>query len=436
MKIIILINLFLIFNTANSEEKSLIDHYLRSRINHYNIRPLKNISKNTNTYQLILGERLFSDKILSGNKNISCQTCHNPSTGTTDQFPMSQTTDGKGILKRNAPALFNLGNDKNFMFWDGRIYYDVINKSFITPEKDLNGINPKAGYIVKSMKSALTAQALFPMVTNNEMKGEVGENEIANAKTNLEAWDLIVNRLMTSTQDSPNLISYQKLFKLAYPRVAKKEFNIAHIAEAIAAFESEKFQARDTPFERYLEGHNEAMTNEQKKGLIVFLDQGRCINCHQGSELGNNSLFASVATPQWGEVPLKLDKGRGDVTKDHSSDYFFRVPSLINVALTAPYMHNGSLKSLRDVINHYDHISKSLYNFKISELQQKEIPVKIEVIKSPLLLDDIWLSSQRKDTPKLKNKLFLTGLDKHYLESFLSEALTDSKWVRESLLPE
>jgi cytochrome c peroxidase len=416
---------------AYTEDKSAFDYILRKRIDFYHIEPLKILPINTNRFQVELGKRLFSEKNMSGNRRMACINCHNPKKGTSDGFPMSQSENGKSILKRNSPGLFNIGmNEKSFMFWDGRVHYDFKNKIFTTPEAALNGPNPKAKEITSTLTSALSAQAIFPLVSHNEMLGEKGENDIADAKDNLQAWDRILSRLKNDQSHNSQLRSYSQLFTQAYPNTPIEKINIGHVAESIAAFEREEFQSTGSPFQRYLKGENKAMSHNQKLGLMVFLGNGKCINCHQGSELGNNSLFASVGAPQWGEAPLILDKGRGEVVNESKKNFFFRVPSLLNISLTAPYMHNGAFQTIRAVIDHYDHVSESLNEFEVNNERRNTIPVEVTIEKDPLQLDDIWLSSQSGLTPKLKNRLFLSPIDKENLEIFLKEALTDSKWAK------
>lgn len=406
-----------------------LDHLLRNRIEFYNLRPLKKIPLNPNRSQVELGRLLFSEKKISGNKRISCQTCHDPATGTNDRLPISQTENGKGVLTRNAPPLFNVGLDaRTSMFWDGRVKFDPKTNVFTTPEEALNGPNPSAHEITSQLKSALAAQAIFPMVTHNEMMGEVGENEIANAENRIEAWDRIIERLKKENPSADPTQSYVQLFLKAYPNTPVEKLNIGHAGEAIAAFQREEFESINTPFQRYLRGDNNAMTLSQKRGFAVFLGKGHCIDCHQGSELGRGNLFASVATPQWGAVPFVLDKGQGDVLKDPKRNFFFRVPSLINLKVTAPYMHNGAFETLDEVIDHYDFISEALSNFTISPERQATIPVKISIANQPLVLDDIWLSSQSGLFPELKNRLRLIKREERLLKIFLSEALTDPKW--------
>jgi cytochrome c peroxidase len=411
----------LLFSSVYSSEKNLIlDSLLRPRLKVLGMNGLHEPLPSTNQAQVELGKKLFSEKLLSGNKRMSCQTCHNPKMGTSDGLAMSQTENSRGILRRNAPHLFNIGlGKKQNMFWDGRVQFDFEEKIFSTPEPALNGPAPRAEALTRAMTSALSAQALFPLVTSNEMMGLKGENEIADSQSNLEAWAKITGRIKSKPE-------YKKLLESAYPHVGIININIGHLAQAIGAFEREQFISVDSPFQKYLRGDNGAMTNSQKRGLVIFMN--KCMSCHSGNELGDNNLFASVAVPQWGEKPLVLDKGRVEVSRKTEEIFFFKTPSLMNVALTAPYMHNGSLQTIREVIEHYNHISRSLNGFEASAERRDKIPVEVEIEKRPQILDEIWLSSQAAGNPKLNNRMFLTDLEKDYLEIFLREALTDPFW--------
>lgn len=410
--------LFLLVSTFAARAESL-DQALREKINFFGIKALAPLPINPNRTQVELGRRLFMDVELSGNKNISCMTCHHPMAGTSDLLPLSRTEDGNGILKRNSQSLFNLGHH-SFMFWDGRVHYDSINKIFTTPEPNL----PKE--ITTAMTSALSAQALFPMVSREEMRGRPGDNEIADAKNNLEAWDLIVTRLKNQVSTNPRHKPYSQLFRQAYPETELQKINIGHIAESIAAFEKEQFQSMGSPFFRYLDGDNGALSEKQKRGFMVFVDGGKCIACHQGGELGNNTFFASVGVPQWGAEPLTPDLGRGEINNESFRNYFFRTPSLLNVALTAPYMHNGAFKNLREVINHYSSIKTSLGNYEIPADTRVSMPVPVAVEKDPNQLKNVWNSIQ---APFLRRGLMLSESEKDDLEAFLSEALSDPKWI-------
>ena len=282
-----------------------LDQYLRSKIKFFDLTPVVEVPPNSNRSQVELGRRLFMETNLSGNRNISCLTCHDPRHGTSDGLPLSQNHNGKGILRRNSIALFNVGNKfHTFMFWDGRVHYDLDTKKFQTPEPNL------ASNITSVMTSALSAQALFPIVNNDEMRGAEGENEIANARTNAEAWDKILYRLKNEDSGSGRVKNYSQLFQESFPGTPIEKITIGHVGEAIASFEREAFQATGSPFNQYLKGDNNAMTEKQKRGFAVFMNSN-CIACHSGPELGNNTFFASVGVPQWGALPLAPDRGRG-----------------------------------------------------------------------------------------------------------------------------
>lgn len=413
----------LFWMSTSALHASSIDTYVRSRLEFFNITPYKALEIDQSDEaraKFVLGRRLFMDTNLSGNRNISCLVCHHPMKGTSDGLALSQTEDGLGILKRNSSSLFNVGDKFNtFMFWDGRVQFHPENQSFTTPEPALNGVNPKAPQITAALSSALSAQALFPLVSHEEMRGKKGDNEIADAKNNLQVWDLIIKRIKTEGSSQ----TYVKLFNRAFPK--NPDFNIGHAAEAMSVFMREQFQSNTSPFHRYVAGDDSAMTDKQKRGLIVFIERGKCIACHQGSLLGLNSFFASVGVPSFGAKPFSPDIGRGEMPGETFRSFFFKTPSLINVALTAPYMHNGAFKTIREVIQHYNNIQASLNTFDLSDERRKEFPVEMEVRKSSGDINDIFTSIQ---AGFLRSGLGFTKVEMDELEAFLSEALTDPRW--------
>lgn len=402
-----------------------VDDFIYQRLKIFGIGKYETLPVNpAPDYQakIELGRRLFMDPILSGNKNVSCLTCHNPMTGTSDGRALSFTEDGKRVLRRNANSLYNIGDPANkFMFWDGRVHYNPTKKVFTTPEPAFNGENAKALEITSVMQSALSAQSIFPIVNMDEMRGQPGDNEIANAKTDLEAWDLVVRRL-TGDKNS----KYIDLFNRAYPNVQK--INIGHAGEAMGTFMRESFQSNGSPFNRYAAGDAKALSPQQKRGLQVFMSSN-CIACHSGPTLGNNSFFASVGVPFYGAKPWAADRGRAEVTNENFRTYFFKTPSLINVGLSAPYMHNGAFKTLREVINHYNDIDSSITNFDISK-RRNEFPVEVEVLNSPADTGALRASIQ---AGFLLSGLELTTTSIDDLEVFLKEGLTDPKWDPKNL---
>ncbi len=400
-----------------------LDNFIRNRLELFDITPYQTLPVDQSDEfkaKMLMGRRLFMDPNLSGNRNISCMVCHHPMKGTSDGLPLSQTVDGKGVLKRNSPGLYNIGDKfSTFMFWDGRVHYHPTKKVFTTPEPALNGPTPKAPEITSVMTSALAAQAIFPLVAHEEMSGYKGENEIADAKTNLEAWDLLIKRIT----EEGNSGAYVSLFNRAFP--GQPKMNIGHVGEAIATFERYQFQSNTSGFHRYVAGDNTAMTAQQKRGFVVFMDRGRCIACHQGNLLGLNTFFASVGVPSYGAKPFEMDIGRGEVNNERFRSFFFKTPSLINVGLTAPYFHNGAFSTIREVINHYNNIDKSLATYEVSAERKKLFPVEVEVRNSAKDLSEIFASIE---AGFLRGGLGFSEEEKDDLEAFLTGALTDPKW--------
>lgn len=397
-----------------------LDAVLKQKIDFFGIHAMDPMPKQENRAQIELGRRLFIDPNLSGNRNIACLSCHMPPRGTSDGLPLSRTEDNQNILRRNSQGIFNAGRPGHpNMFWDGRVHYNAATKTFTTPEKNL------PAEISSVLSSALSAQALFPMVSPEEMKGKPGDNEIADAKTNLEAWDKILTRLKNEKIESGRVKSYSELFVAAYPGTPLEKINIGHAAEAIGRFESEMFQTTGSPFNQYLKGKNDAMTVQQKRGLLTFMNRG-CIACHQGGELGLNTFFASVGVPQWGAKPMQKDYGRGEINNETFRKYFFRTPSLLNVGLTAPYMHNGAFATIREVLNHYSNIKQSIETYSISEQTRRKLPVEVEVLNDAETKAELFRSME---APFLRNGLNLSDAEKDDLEAFLKEALTDPAWA-------
>ncbi|MBC7540344.1 MAG: cytochrome-c peroxidase, partial [Bacteriovorax sp.] len=136
--------LFLSFILSFNVHAVSVDEYLHQQLDFFGVKKYESLPvNNSDEYQskINLGRKLFIDTNLSGNRNISCLTCHNPAKGLSDGHGLSQTEDGKGVLKRNSSSLFNIGDKFNtFMFWDGRVHYTPSKKTFETPEAALNGV--------------------------------------------------------------------------------------------------------------------------------------------------------------------------------------------------------------------------------------------------------------------------------------------------------
>ena len=343
---------------AENQNASLKELFAR-----HGITPLFLEQKNSESRKVVeLGRFLYFDKVLSGNKDISCAACHHPQFASVDALPVPIGTGGLGLgpkrelkrgafIPRNAPAAFNLGF-KSFhkTMWDGRIAVDE-NGHLKTPEPKLNGASPQAAAIVEQLTTVAAAQAMFPVTSADEMRGHPGENEIADANTNLEIW----SRLMARLAQIPE---YRELFLKAYPGVQNfSDFNFGHAARAIAAFENFAFLADRSPLDRYLAGNESALTSQQIRGAKLYLGKANCVSCHSGSHL-TDFEFYSLGTPQLGpgkggSEPSREDRGLALLTGNSADNYKFKTPTLRNVALTGPWMHSGVYHSLKDVVTHH-----------------------------------------------------------------------------------
>jgi cytochrome c peroxidase len=325
-----------------------------------------------------LGEALFYDKLLSGNRNVSCATCHHPTAGTGDGLPLSlgegalgQTTarvatESDQVVARNAPPLFHVGAaGVETMFWDSRVRRDA-GGVLTTPEPSLNGGTPARPDMTQQLTSALAAQAMFPVTSSAEMRGDPGENELADAADNLAVWDAIMVRLVGTSNGTVGGVSeYRTLFRAAFPSVDYDLLTFAHAARAIAAFESVTWSRFDTPFDRFLAGDDAALGEAAKRGAALFTGRARCADCHSGPLL-SDFRHHSIATPQLGPGAggEPDDRGRALETGDRRDDYEFRTPPLRNIELTAPYFHAGAFASLEDTIRHYRDPRASLLGYR------------------------------------------------------------------------
>ena len=360
------------FTLLRSDRDLILDAELRLLLFQNDVRPL-NANLNLDANKVTLGRLLFHDKELSGNRDISCATCHPASIGTTDRLALSIGTGGTGFgpnrqlgvgrtrVPRNAPDLFNRAFTET-MFWDGRVSGSAVT-GFSTPA----GTQLPAG-----LDSALAAQAMFPVLIRTEMRGNLGDRDVFGASNELAAiadgnmtatWSAIMNRLMAIPE-------YQSLFARAYPGVSSQSLGFQHAANAIAEYQKDAFTSLNSPFDRYLSGQDDALSLEQKEGALIFYGIGKCASCHSGALLTDDS-FHNIAVPQLGPgtSPSGLDFGRSAVTGLLQDQFAFKTPSLRNVSLTAPYMHNGAITSLVDAVAHYHLIEQSLLNYDPSQLE-------------------------------------------------------------------
>lgn len=328
-----------------------------------------------NPAKVTLGAQLFFDKILSGNLNISCATCHHALTDTGDGLSLPVGEGGRGLgvtrdtgagsdavherVPRNAPPVFNLGaREFRTLFHDGRVQVDATQPSgFLSPAGDA---------LPPGLDNVLAVQAMFPVTSGTEMAGQPGENPVADAAGAGDlagVWAQLAERLQ-------NVSGYVGQFVSVYDDVnVAEDITYVHVANAIAAFEAVNWRADNSPFDSYLRGDKGAMSARARQGMRVFYapHRGNCASCHSGTFQTNHS-FAAIAAPQIGPgkgdgFDGRDDFGRERVTLDAADRYHFRVPTLRNVALTAPYGHAGAFDTLEAMVRHHLDTIASLQSY-------------------------------------------------------------------------
>ncbi len=232
------------------------------------------------------------------------------------------------------------------MFHDGRLS---------TSDTYENGFNsPAEEWLPEGFNSLLAAQAVFPLVAQFEMAGNPRENEIAGAVHDRidAAWPILAKRVRVTGD-------YGARFVGAFDHLTGPEdVTIVEIANALAAFMATEWQSFESPFDRYLAGDKAAMSEQAKTGKDLFFGDARCSACHAGKLLSDQQ-FHALGLPPFGPGrtrrfdPAARDVGRMGETDRLEDAYRFRTPMLRNVALTAPYGHNGAYPTLRGIIRHH-----------------------------------------------------------------------------------
>ncbi|MDY7228843.1 cytochrome-c peroxidase [Hyalangium rubrum] len=256
----------------------------------FKLAPVKDAPQVQDTeVRIALGRMLFHDPRLSKNHDISCNTCHNLATFGVDNKALSDGHRGqKGT--RNSPTVYNAANHVA-QFWDGRA-------------------------------PTLEVQAEGPIFNPVEMAMPDDK------------------RLVATLNSIPQ---YVKHFKQAFPG-EKKPVTAGNAARAIAAFERQL--TTPSRFDQFLAGEQAALTEAERRGLELFVSSG-CTTCHNGPAVGGTSFQKLGLIEEW---PHLADKGRFDVTRNEEDQAKFRVPTLRNVDKTGPYLHDGSVQALPEMV--------------------------------------------------------------------------------------
>ena len=273
-----------------------------------------------------LGRLLFFDPILSANNEVSCATCHSPTKGFTDGLDRSNGFSEGVKTRRNAPTVLNAA------------FNGIDLEGHLDPE------NSPQFYDNRSL--SLEEQCLGPLLNPDEMKGK-GLSEGAYIES-LE-------------QEVTNVKAYQELFFKAF---SDSTASIDNITKAIATYERTLITP-NAPFDRYMRGDLNAMTDQQVKGMQAFISVG-CNDCHSGPMFSDYKLhvLGVDAHPGLG----KYDDGDGN--------YGFRTTTLRNLEYTAPYMHNGQLKTIEEVMQFYANKRS-----KHPEVSNRELATEFKALK-------------------------------------------------------
>lgn len=289
-----------------------------------------------------LGKMLFWDPVLSGNKDVACVTCHHPALGYADAIPFSQGVGGVGLgtnrtggtlTKRNAPTVINAAF--NGILLDGSY----------TPQSSPMFWDNRA--------QSLEGQALLPILSKEEMRGtSIPEAHIV---------DTIIERLN-------QIPEYKELFLAAY---GSDEVNQERILQAIATFER-GIIANNSRFDQYMRGDQQAMSENEVQGMNAFVQVG-CADCHGGPMFSDYKLH-TIGVPDNTAVPDEGATGAFD----------FRTPTLRNLSITSPYMHNGIHQTLEEVMEFYLEVAEG----ENEELNEHISPSQLDVEMQDLQMDD------------------------------------------------
>jgi cytochrome c peroxidase len=339
-----------------------------------------------------LGRMLFFDPILSGNKDTNCAVCHHPQNASTISSSLAVGTkaeiqDGVRIpgndhsfTPRNPPDLFNLGDPAlTTIFWDGRM--EQVDDSRFAMHDRMSG--RAEGNYVRSMpeitENLLAGQVMFPVTDRDEMRGDYGEvdingepNELAQ-RTDIDfegIWRDLMERLMA-------IEGYREMFAEVYPSVNPDEMTFHFAGNALSAFIIETFSFDDSPWDQYLRGDKEALDYQQKYGAWLFYGDAGCADCHSGRLMSDQQLHNIGVRPITAGPDSDYPLDMGAAHRAHADDdkaFAFRTPTLRNVALTGPWMHNGAQTTLEGAIRQHSAMHDELWNYDYMQLEEQFWP--------------------------------------------------------------
>ncbi|MBN8684627.1 MAG: cytochrome-c peroxidase [Chitinophagales bacterium] len=278
-----------------------------------------------------LGRRLFYDPILSGDSTMSCASCHFPEISFTDAKAVSTGIDGIAG-RRSAMSLLNIAYVKAGLFWDGRA-------------------------------KTLEDQALLPVEDPIELH---------------TSWVNVVDKLKKHPE-------YPKLFRAAFGIEDRSEMTKELAAKAMAQFERILISSGNSKYDRFkFKGETWLFDDDEIDGFAMFFEESvnlnlnlpdaQCFHCHGGITMTGNVYFSN-GLDAVNSFQDYTDKGRGLIVNDSTKNGLFRSPTLRNIALTAPYMHDGRFQTLEQVLDHYGNHGKSRVPYQDVLIEQVGFPI-------------------------------------------------------------
>ena len=250
------------------------------------------------TTKAALGKKLFSEKILSKDSSVSCASCHKPSFAFADTMAFSIGIAGKPT-KRNTPSVLNMKN-RPYYFWDGRA-------------------------------ASLEEQALMPIQNPDEM-------------------GLTISDAIERLNNNPT-------YKLLFKRIFNQPVTAKNLSAAFAAYE-QTLETVDSKFDDWSNNLKKLTASEESGRQIFIGSKSRCFNCHFQEDFTDDN-FKNIGL--FNSIELN-DSGRFNISKEKTDMGKFKTPGLRNVAVTAPYMHNGMFRTLEEVVAYYNDPTKFVSN--------------------------------------------------------------------------
>jgi cytochrome c peroxidase len=318
----------------------------------------------TTPQKVELGRLLFYDPILSGQKDVSCASCHHPAYGYAESQQISIGVNGIGLGEMRT---FKQPNNIPFA---RRNAHTILNTAF-------NGIDPEEHYDPERAPmfwdlrvESLEKQSLEPIKNLEEMRGNIFEEEVT--------IDSVVNRLR-------NIPEYQHLFSQVFTDTPP--ITAVNISKALAAFERSLI-ANNSRFDQYMKGDKKALSSLEREGFTAFMKSG-CAKCHNGPMFSDFKLHVLGVADN--EKLKQSDTGA-------NASYAFRTPTLRNLRYTDPYMHSGKLATVKQVLEFYEDMSgKDPPNPHVKREDLDPLARKLKVRFKDIQAIEAFLSSLNDD---------------------------------------